>query len=74
MSPMVVASTTLEIVSMKVVTLTSLVFSLTISRAFAARVEPSPMEELSENGRRVRYVASTRDDQKETKMAARREA
>jgi hypothetical protein len=51
---MVVASTTLEIVSTKVVTLTSLVFSLTMSRAAAALGEPLPIDVLSEKGRSVR--------------------
>jgi len=70
---MEVARTTFEMVSMNVVTLTSLVFSLTISSAVAAFVEPPPMDELREKGRSVRYVASTRDDQKATKIEAARE-
>ncbi len=61
-------------VSTMVVTLTSLVLSLTMARAFDALVDGSSMEELREKGRKVRKVASTSEDQKEMTVAARRHA
>ncbi len=54
MSPMVVARTTFDIVSTKVVTLTRRVFSLTISIALAALVDPSAIEGPREKGQSVR--------------------
>jgi len=64
--------TTLATVSRKVVTLTSFVFSLTMTMAFAAFCDPSFREELKEYGFNVRNVASIRDDQKERAAAATR--
>src|SRR5215472_9984041 len=69
---MVVARTRLDIVSTNVVTLTSFVFSLTITIAWSALEEPFAIEELRDRGRSVRYVASTKEDQKAVTTAAAR--
>jgi hypothetical protein len=52
MRPAVPARPTFEIVAMKVVTLTCLVFSLAVSRA--PQTDAPLISELSEKGRRVR--------------------
>jgi hypothetical protein len=70
---MELAKTTFEIVSINVVTLTNLVFSLTIWSAFLALSEPLLIGEFREKGRSVRYVASMREDQKAMTAATMRE-